>query len=178
MSTFTFEQSEQFWYNPHRGPIKRFETPDDMVALAVKAFQHLEQYPFKEDVVFHHKGSVVRTYKNKLRPFSKKGVALRMGVTTMTLDSYREQPGFAEVLDWIDEVIYTQKFEAAAADMLNANFIARDLGLADKKEVTGKDGGPLQSHQITDEEALKNEARRLGIPLDAFGLGGGEEEEG
>lgn len=35
----------------------------------------------------------------------------------------------------IADCIYQQKFSGAAADMLNANIISRDLGLADKREV-------------------------------------------
>ena len=33
-----------------------------------------------------------------------------------------------------------QKFAGAAADLLNANIIARDLGLADKQDLTNSDG--------------------------------------
>jgi len=36
-------------------------------------------------------------------------------------------------------VIYRQKFEGASADMLNPNIIARDLGLADKKDLSSTD---------------------------------------
>ena len=42
-----------------------------------------------------------------------------------------------------EEIIRRQKFEGASADLLNANIIARDLGLADKAEFTGKDGADL-----------------------------------
>lgn len=37
----------------------------------------------------------------------------------------------------IADRIRSQKFEAAAVDLMNANIIARDLGLADKKQVEG-----------------------------------------
>ncbi|MDC9826565.1 terminase small subunit, partial [Devosia sp. ZB163] len=43
----------------------------------------------------------------------------------------------------VDEIIRAQKFEGAAAGLLNPNIIARDLGLADKQELTGKGGSPL-----------------------------------
>jgi hypothetical protein len=40
-------------------------------------------------------------------------------------------------------VILDQKFTGAAADLLNPNIIARDLGLTDKKEVSGDLLNPL-----------------------------------
>lgn len=41
------------------------------------------------------------------------------------------------VITQAEAVIYEQKFTGAAADLLNPNIIARDLGLADKKELSG-----------------------------------------
>lgn len=38
----------------------------------------------------------------------------------------------------MEEIIRTQKFEGASADLLNPNIIARDLGLAEKQEHSGK----------------------------------------
>lgn len=173
---FEFTAEEQFWRCPPTGSMK-FPTPEDMQKAAMAAFQHYEDHPHREEVIFHNKGAVVRTFKAVMRPYTFRGVALRMGCTATTLNNYRTVPGFREVLEWIDEVIYTQKFEGAAGNMMNANFLARDLGLAERSELSGPNGGPLQTQDVTDEEALKDEARRLGIPLGPLGLGG-EEEEG
>ena len=49
----------------------------------------------------------------------------------------------------------TRSLSGAAADMLNANIIARDLGLSDKSELTGKGGGPIKiqsARDLTDDE--------------------------
>ncbi len=46
--------------------------------------------------------------------------------------------GFLQVFTRIEQIIYTQKFEGASVGAFNANIIARDLGLADKKEVEKK----------------------------------------
>jgi hypothetical protein len=113
-----------------------------------------------------------------MRPFTRRGIALAMGMTESGLFlSYRKKPEFHPILDWVEDVIYTQKFEGAATGLLNANFIARDLGLADRSELTGKDGAPIQTHDVTDEAKLRDEARRLGIPLGAFGLSDPAPEE-
>jgi poly(A) polymerase Pap1 len=62
---------------------------------------------------------------------------------------------FSTVITDIEKTIYTQKFQGASADLLNANIIARDLGLSDKTELTGKDGKPLipPARILTKEEA-------------------------
>ncbi len=46
----------------------------------------------------------------------------------------------SEIVAKAEEVIYSQKFAGAAADLLNANIISRDLGLADKTDHTSSDG--------------------------------------
>lgn len=51
-----------------------------------------------------------------------------------------ENEAFLTVIDKIEQTIYSQKFEGAAAGFLNANIISRDLGLKDNvvKDVTMK----------------------------------------
>jgi len=41
--------------------------------------------------------------------------------------------------------MYALKFEAAAGGLLNPNIIARDLGLAERTELTGRDGEPIKT---------------------------------
>lgn len=50
---------------------------------------------------------------------------------------------FSVIITHIREIIYRQKFEGAAAGFLNANIIARDLGLSDKREHSIKQEQPL-----------------------------------
>ena len=51
----------------------------------------------------------------------------------------KDRADLSEVMAWAENVIYRQKFEGASADMLNPNIIARDLGLADKKDLSSSD---------------------------------------
>lgn len=59
---------------------------------------------------------------------------------------------FSVICMRVREIIYEQKFTGAAAGFLNPMIIARDLGLRDKKELTGENGGPLQIQNITGME--------------------------
>ena len=48
----------------------------------------------------------------------------------------------------MNNIIRTQKFTGAAAYMLNANIIARDLGLANKEELSGPNGKPITTKTV------------------------------
>jgi hypothetical protein len=68
-------------------------------------------------------------------PFTQTGLFLFLGIDRTTWDLYRKRPEFIPVITRIEAIIYTQKFEGATVGAFNANIIARDLGLADKKEI-------------------------------------------
>lgn len=176
MADNDYDENAQYW---QRRPDKTrvFATPEDLCEAAAEAFTWLHTHPKRKQVLFHHKGSVTRTYETLERPFTKNAVAMCMGISVQCLDGYRTREGFEDAMAWVDGVIYTQKFEGAAVGTLNANFIARDLGMADRSELTGKGGGPLKTQEVgIDEETLINEARRLGIDIAALGLGGAAKE--
>lgn len=57
-------------------------------------------------------------------------------------------------MDEVETTIYTQKFEGAAVGAFNSNIIARDLGLADKKEIDASvTVDRITGMEFTDDEA-------------------------
>lgn len=159
-------------------PETEIRTPADLLQGAVGYFKWCTDTPLQEEQLFHYQGRIIRADNNKVRPFTKRGLAVYLNIPEGRLSTFKSRGGdWSEAMERIEQIIYTQKFEGAASGLMNANFLARDLGLAERSELSGPNGGPLQTQDVTDEEALKDEARRLGIPLGAFGLGG-EEEEG
>jgi hypothetical protein len=66
------------------------------------------------------------------------GMCIFMGCSRDAWEQYRKREDFAEVCALVDSIIYQQKFELAAADLLNVNLIARDLGLRDRSEIDHK----------------------------------------
>ena len=148
-----YDPTAQYW-SKRPGKERAFATPEELMDAAIEAFTWLHTHPKRKQVIFHNKGSITKTYETLERPFSIHAVAMCMGVSLQCLNGYRERPEFAEALAWVDGVIYTQKFEGASADLLNANIIARDLGLADKKEVSGEDGGAIQITFTTADQGV------------------------
>lgn len=88
----------------------------------------------------------------KMRPFTMEGLCHFLRCNKGYFNDFdrnikdsKEQINidFSVIITHIREIIYRQKFEGAAAGFLNANIIARDLGLTDKKEHSIKHEQPL-----------------------------------
>ena len=95
-----------------------------------------------------------------MRAMTIGGLCIFLDIGRRSWDEYRARQDFSPVCEQVEQTIREQKFSGAAADLLNANIIARDLGLADKQEFTGKDGAPI-AIELDDKEA----ARRIAFAL-------------
>lgn len=90
----------------------------------------------------------------KMRAFTWDGLELYLDIHS--LRDYKDKEGyedFSHIITHIGKIIYNQKFTGAAAGFLNPNIISRDLGLKDSNttELTGKNGGPIQTQDVTIE---------------------------
>lgn len=125
-----------------RKPI--FASADQLWDACVEYFQWVEDNPLKESQAFAYQGEVKVSDIPKMRAMTLAGLCIFLDINRSTWDEYRVKDDFSEVSTRVDEVIRAQKFEGAAAGLLNASIIARDLGLSDKNELTGKGGDPIQ----------------------------------
>ena len=125
----------EFWkIRAKHGRDKLFEKPDELWEAACEYFQWCEQNPLME-VDFRGKDAE-QVKLPKMRAFTWEGLELFLDIHS--LRDYKKNPDykdFSQVITRIEKVIYNQKFTGAAAGFLNPNIIARDLGLADKREV-------------------------------------------
>ena len=80
-----------------------------------------------------------------MRAMTEGALCIYLDISTTCWEVYKNRDGFKAVTTRICEIIRAQKFQGAASEFFNANIIARDLGLSDKQEHTGKDGGPIES---------------------------------
>ena len=85
----------------------------------------------------------------KMRAMTIGGLCIFLDIDRTTWIEYASREGFSQVTTRVEAVIRDQKFTGASAGLLNPNIIARDLGLADKSEVTGKDGGAVEVADVT-----------------------------
>lgn len=135
----------QFWKarSTHgRNPI--FGSPEELWSACIEYFDWVEANPLWEDKLISFQGVATHEPVAKMRAMTLDGLCIFLDVARRTWDEYRSKQDFLPVASRVDEIIRTQKFQGAAADLLNPNIIARDLGLTDKSELAGKDGGPIQ----------------------------------
>lgn len=142
-----------------RSPV--FPSPDGLWDACVEYFEWVEANPLFEDRLVTFQGTATHEPVAKMRAMTIGGLCIFLDISVDAWRQYRERPDFISVATRVEETIRAQKFQGAAADLLNANIIARDLGLADRAEHTGKDGGPIRHEAIGPVEM----ARRLAFLL-------------
>lgn len=120
-----------------------FAGPDELWEACCEYFAWVDANPLYEAKAFAFQGTVTVESLPKMRAMTILGLCIFLDISVRTWGDYREREDFMPVTTRVDEIIRTQKFQGAAADLLNPNIIARDLGLSDKQELTGDGGGPL-----------------------------------
>lgn len=135
-------KGNQFWKaRASHGRNKIFETPEILWESACEYFQWCEDNPLYESKAFAFQGESWVEQLPKMRAMTVSGLCLFLGIGEQTLGDYEKREDFSGVIRDIKQVIYTQKFAGAAADLLNANIIARDLGLKDNQNIDHTSGG-------------------------------------
>lgn len=124
-----------------RAPI--FGSAEELWAACLEYFEWVEANPLYEAQAFAYQGKVTLQELPKMRAMTISSLCIFLDISPETWRSYRDREDFVGITTRVDEIIRTQKFQGAAADLLNPNIIARDLGLSDKSELTGADNGPL-----------------------------------
>lgn len=137
-------KGNQFWLaRSSHGRDKIFKSPEILWAACLEYFEWVEKHPLFESRPFAYQGIVVQEAVPKMRAMTIGGLCLFLDITEETWRNYRADKDFFGVITQAEQVIRDQKFSGAAADLLNANIIARDLGLKDGQEHTGPGGGPI-----------------------------------
>lgn len=117
-----------------RNPI--FDNPEQLLDSCIEYFEWVDDNPLYEEKAFSYQGEIIKTDIYKMRAMTLQGLTLFLDISMDTWENYRKKEDFIGVTSQIEKAIYQQKFSGAAADLLNANIIARDLGLTDKTDTT------------------------------------------
>ncbi|CDH05444.1 DNA-packaging protein [Xenorhabdus bovienii] len=116
-----------------RKPI--FESPDQLWTACTEYFEWVDDNPLHEIKAFSFQGVITKAELPKMRAMTLTGLCLFLDISEDTWRLYRAREDFIEVTTRAEKIIYDQKFSGAAADLLNANIIARDLGLKEQQQV-------------------------------------------
>lgn len=132
----------QFWMNRAKhGRDKLFATPELLWQAACEYFRWIEENPLYETKVFQFQGVVVTKEVPIMRAMTMAGLCFYLNCNETYFRQFKAnlpdgEIGYSSVITDIENVVYRQKFEGAAGNLLNANIISRDLGLADKKDIS------------------------------------------
>lgn len=134
----------RFWEARSRhGRNPKFNAPDQLWEACTDYFVWVEENPLWEDKLVTFQGLASHEPVAKMRAMTIMGLCTFLDIDQSTWREYGKKEGFSGVVTRTEQIIRDQKFSGAAADLLNANIIARDLGLAEKSEHSGPDGGPM-----------------------------------
>jgi hypothetical protein len=123
----------RFWEARGRhGRLPSFASPEQLWETATDYFAWCEENPLYEDKLVTFQGDAKHEPCAKMRAMTENGFCIFAGCSLSTWHLYCLKEDFSEVAGTIKQIIRDQKFSGAAADLLNANIIARDLGLADR----------------------------------------------
>lgn len=159
-------KGHQFWKaRTKHGRDKLFASADLLWEACVEYFEWVEANPLYEAKAFAYEGDVKIEELPKMRAMTLGGLCVFLDIDVTTWRAWRKVEDFSTIVSRVDEIVRDQKFSGAAAGLLNANIIARDLGLAEKQEVSGPEGAPLQTEaKVTlalDPDFIKDALREL-----------------
>ena len=135
-------KGNKFWQlRSKHGRDKLFKTPELLWEAACEYFKWCDENPLLERKAFAYQGVIITEDMPRMRAYTIHGLTFYLNCNTEYFRRFKAElkekdKDFCRVIKDIEETIFRQKFEGAACDLLNANIISRDLGLADKQDVT------------------------------------------
>lgn len=139
----SFLPGNQFWKARTKvGRPRLFEDAAALWEACCEYFEWVEANPLYEMKAFSYQGEVTQEPVAKMRAMTIGGLCIFLDIDETTWRDWRTSDDFSPITSKVERVIRDQKFAGAAADLLNPNIIARDLGLSDKAAIehTSPDG--------------------------------------
>jgi hypothetical protein len=128
-----------FWKLKTKVGRKRlFNSPQTLWKACCEYFEAVEQNPLYAGELVKYQGTSRLEAVPHMRAMSIGALCVFLGISLRTWYEYADREEFSHITTQVTQIIYNQKFEGASAELLNANIIARDLGLIEKSDVTSK----------------------------------------
>ncbi|MDV4010027.1 DNA-packaging protein [Elizabethkingia anophelis] len=131
----------QFWkLRSKNGRDLLFATPNLLWEAACEYFQWVESNPLYETKVFQYQGDIVTKEVPIMRAMTMRQLCFYLNCNEAYFRNFKanlteDKKDFSTVISDIEDVVYTQKFQGAAGNLLNPKIIACDLGLVEKREI-------------------------------------------
>lgn len=139
------------------------QDPEELVVQIAGYFDWLEANPLYEGKLASYQGDHEVIDIPKMRAATLTGLYQYLGISPNVWSGWKQnRTDLLPVCQWAEMAVANYKFEGAAAGLLQPNIIMRDLGLADKSELSGPGGEPLQTvvqYQLPDNGRGKDEPK-------------------
>jgi len=133
-------KGNQFWkLRAKHGRDTLFSTPELLWESACEYFQWVEDNPLYETKAFAYQGEITTEEIPLMRAMTLSQLCMYLDCSESYFRHFKStlsesKKDFITVIEKIEQTIYIQKFQGASCNLLNANIIARDLGLAEKTD--------------------------------------------
>lgn len=121
-----------------------FKTPMDLWQRSCEYFDYIDENPLWVEKPMTEDGIIVNHTYYKPRPYTMEGLAVYLCISRSWFRTFKhshkntEDPRklmFLAVITEIEQIVFTQQYEGATADIFNSNLVARYLGLVEKQEI-------------------------------------------
>jgi hypothetical protein len=121
-------------------------TPDSLWEKAEEYFRWNRAHPLEEEKAYSTGKSVI---VSKMRALTMAGFRAFAGMSQPEFEAYSKSPDYKASMSRIKDVMYAQKFEAAAAGILETPVITRELNRYDQEAAVQASKGI--TIQVTDD---------------------------
>lgn len=138
----------QFWkIRSKHGRETLFGSPQNLETAAYEYFEWADNTPLKKEEKEQVDGNIKKKKTQILvRPYSLRGLCLYLGCSHGYFHNFKSkipkneedrteiQKDYMEIIERIEDIIYTQKRDGAVMGLFKENIIARELGLKEHTE--------------------------------------------
>ena len=112
------------------GPKPLFADAESLWKACVEYFDWVDDNPLYEDQLFTFQGRVSHVPRRRVRAMTKSDLCRFLGIERCTWNNWRrKRPDLLEVLERAEDVIWIWQFQHAAAGLLDAGMVIRQLRL-------------------------------------------------
>jgi len=149
-----FKVGNQAWKaRSSHGRKPKYPNADVLHQACLEYFEWVDENPLMAVELVKYQGNATQVQVPKMRAMTIVGLCNFLGIARSTWAEHRAKPDFSDICERVEGMIFQQKFEGAAADMLNASIIVRELGLIDRQDVIDDSFVPITSITYVEVDA-------------------------
>lgn len=145
-------KGHKYWqFMEYPGRPRKYPKPRDLWKAACSYFDWTDETPINELKHMVVDKDLREVEQPRPRAMTITALCRHIGITQALWCRWKKERDdeYVTVMNTIEEVIRDQKFTYAAVGMMNSTLISRDLGLADKQELSGPSGKPIELETTT-----------------------------